>query len=150
MIAAAVALMTACSSASSDGSESVTRGTAKKGEPCTVATDCSEPTATCRKGNLCTGPLDSTAFTTECASGGAASCAGLACIILKPNKQGKTGLCSMGCTADADCTAGNICTTVAGSKACLKVCATSADCNGFACVGDPADPSHTACLTEPL
>lgn len=147
--AAAVFAMGGCSGSSTD-SAGVTRGAAKKGEACTVSTDCNEPAAICRKGNVCTGPIDATAFTTECASGSAASCAGLSCIVLKPNKQSKTGLCSLPCAADADCTAGNICTSFAGAMVCLKVCATSAECNGFACVGDPADPAHTACLAEPL
>jgi hypothetical protein len=33
---------------------------------------------------------------------------------------------------------------------CLKICRSSADCNGFACIGDPAAPARTACLVEAL
>jgi hypothetical protein len=147
----ALAALAGCSSTTDSATGTgAPRGVAAKGAACKAATDCADPLATCRRGDVCTGPIDATAFTTECASGTAETCAGLSCVVLKPNKQNKSGICSMPCSADADCLSGNACVAFSTTQSvCLKTCSTAADCNGFACVTDPADPSRKACLAEP-
>jgi hypothetical protein len=151
LMIAAVALM-AAACGSDDDTQKPARGTAQKGEACTIATDCAEPSAVCINGATCSGPIDGQAFTTECAAGGAADCAGLRCLGLAANKQNKTGLCSMACSTDADCGGAPIgaCVSLQGTPTCLKPCSSSSDCfSGFVCVPDPDQPSRSACLVEP-
>ena len=122
---------------------------AAKGETCQTTEDCADPAAVCRAGNLCTGPIDEVAFQIECASGGAADCPGLVCLGLTANVQGKTGICSMPCEADADCGADAVCVAFQPTRTyCLHLCATDADCaNGFVCVDDPGGRGQ-ACLVD--
>lgn len=126
-------------------------GTVAKGDPCTMDEECAEPDAICRKGDVCTGTLGPDAFQQECARGGAADCPGLACLGLRDNAQGKTGICTMGCDIDADCGSNAACVEVsAGNNACLTICAGSGDClNGYVCVMDPEGRGQ-ACFVEPI
>jgi hypothetical protein len=140
--------LVACGGDDSDDSSS---GSVKKGDDCTSSSDCEESPAVCIRGAVCSGAITSTAFTTECASGGAADCAGLACIGLKENVQGKSGICSMGCAVDADCLGAplGVCVDLGSGSYCLKPCSESSDCdNGFVCVADPGNAERKACLVE--
>lgn len=125
-------------------------GTVAKGDPCTADEECAEPDAICRKGDVCTGTLGPDAFQTECDRGGAADCPGLTCIGLRDNVQGKTGICSMGCDADADCGPNAACVTLSGTnKGCLTTCTTTEEClNGYVCVMDPEGRGQ-GCFVEP-
>ncbi len=57
------------------------------------------------------GELSGKATGSECepTQMGAASCAGLACLQLKPNRQNKAGICSQRCSVAGDCAAGGMC-----------------------------------------
>lgn len=141
--------LAACSS--DDGDESTARGTAKEFEPCAVSNDCAEPSAVClASAKVCSGKLDSSSFTTECTAATASSCDGKACLVLDPNKQNKTGLCTMKCNTNADCGTAGVCVTIpSAGSVCLEPCTSSDTCeNGFVCISDPANPNQKACLVE--
>jgi hypothetical protein len=119
-----------------------------KGAACTDHSECSEANARCR-GGICTGALNGDAFEIECDTGQADICAGLACLGFKANKQNKTGICTMPCTATSECGPGAACSDIGASqKLCVSVCTENSDCqNGFVCVADP-NGAGKACLVE--
>ena len=86
----------------------------------------------------------------EASQAGAASCAGMACLMLRPNQQNKTGICSQRCAATSDCIAGGQCVTVGTiGSICLVPCTSNAECvDGFACVSGGAGVSF--CLVDPI
>ena len=137
ILVASAVVATGCSS---------TKGQA---EECEESSECAEG-ARCvdvANGKACTGPLDAKdAFSTECGEGGANGCAGLRCLVLEENLEGKAGICSAPCTGDVECSNG-ACLDFEGQKLCFAVCTSDGDCqNGFTCV-DNGD-GRSICLVH--
>lgn len=150
-VGALLALGVVCCLPACGGSDDggTTRGTAQRGEACSKDADCASELARCHPQGVCTGDLTSDALETECDQSTAIDCAGYACLVLKDNAQGKTGLCSFQCQSNSDCGQG-VCVDLTGVGAvCLSPCEDNSDCsNGFVCVSDPGG-SGKACLVEP-
>jgi hypothetical protein len=152
-----VVLLGACSSEDGGVTQqgtNTTRGTAKKGEKCSVDTDCSSPAARCHRDGICTGDLTSEAFETECTRDNYKTvCASYGCLLFGTNAQNKTGICTYSCSNDTDCNEGKCSPfTVKGQevKYCISPCNDNSECsNGFVCVQNPNGPGK-ACLVESM
>jgi hypothetical protein len=81
---------------------------------------------------------------------GANACAGSICLVLAPNAQAKSGICSQRCSDTQKCASSSACFTVGAplnGEYCFRTCEGDGDCvDGFVCV---EDGSAHVCLTTP-
>ncbi len=138
------------SEAPSDACDAIITGTIAHGEACVYDEECSADNAGCIGGLLCSGELNGEAYEAECTEETAANCAGLSCLTLNDNVEGKTGMCTLGCSGHSDCGEGGLCVNIEQGQICFSTCGSNADCsNGFVCMQITEDGGK-ACFVEAL